>query len=60
MLDKIVREALPENPSLEVVVKSEIEHLEAQHSAHTNEAGKFRQRANQLKELLRSAGITVK
>lgn len=53
----IERAPVEENATLESIIKAEIKYLEMNLEAHANEADKFRMKANDLKNMLKLAGI---
>ena len=59
MSNNIERDTLPENPSLEEIVRCEAKYLERLSEKHANEADKFRMEANRLKSFLSEANISL-
>ena len=57
MIQKIDRSPLPEDPTLEEVLKNEIEYLEKNLEVYANAADGFRQKANELRTMLGKAKI---
>tara|TARA_R110002073_G_scaffold49025_4_gene131423 strand:+ start:68 stop:253 length:186 start_codon:yes stop_codon:yes gene_type:complete len=57
MMQKLDRKALPENPTLEEVLKNEIEYLERNLEVYANAADGFRQKASELRAILGKANI---
>ena len=56
-MQKIDRSVLPEKPTLEEVLKNEIEYLEKNLEVYANAADGFRQKASELRAILSKASI---